>query len=446
MATDAGEDERLSSPLPGETGAMSSVMLRLIQHRVIRNAGAMGVVQLVNYATTFLVLIRLTRVLGLTTYGVVAFSVGIVQVLSIVLDLGFTLSATQHISVHRDDKAFVARYVGAVLVVKLAVFMIGACVVALFAATTDKYAAYSLVFVLSLLPLLGQALQPVWFFQGIERMRFVTIFIVIAKLSFVILVWLLVRVESDYLWVPVADGVAQLSAAGTALYLIYRVGYRIARPSLGEVAVALRQTSGFFVSRLSAAAYSYSGVLLLGMVSTPANVAVYALAEQLYRGLHSLFAPVVQALYPYMAREHDFVLLRRVALACIGIALVGGIVGHFLAPVVIPKVLGAKWSASVSILDVFLVAITVHVAAMMSGYPLAAALGRLEVANRSVVYGALIYVALAGLSVLFKVASPVVFAWLLVVSEAYVLLHCAMQMWPAAHRRALVRVAEQQVA
>ena len=87
---------------------MSSGMKRLCQHRVIRNAGAMGVVQLVNYGSTFLVLIRLTRVLGLTTYGVVAFSVGIVQVLSIVLDLGFTLSATQHISVHRDDKAFVA--------------------------------------------------------------------------------------------------------------------------------------------------------------------------------------------------------------------------------------------------------------------------------------------------------------------------------------------------
>ena len=425
---------------------MSSGMKRLCQHRVIRNAGAMGVVQLVNYGSTFLVLIRLTRVLGLTTYGVVAFSVGIVQVLSIVLDLGFTLSATQHISVHRDDKAFVARYTGAVLVVKLVVFLIGACFVALFAATTDKYAAYSLLFILSLLPLLGQALQPVWFFSGIERMRFVTIFMIVAKLSFVVLVWLFVRVEGDYLWVPVADGIAQLSAATTALYLIYRVGYRISRPALSDITVALHQTSGFFVSRLSAAAYSYSGVVLLGLVSTPSKVAVYALAEQLYRGMHALFSPVVQALYPYMAREHDFVLLRRVALTCIGIALFGGILGHFLAPVVIPKVLGAKWNASLSVLDVFLVAITVHVAAMMSGYPLAAALDRLDVANRSVVFGALIYIALAGLSVVFHGASPVRFAWLLVISEAYVLLHCATQMWPAAHRRAHVRLVERQVA
>jgi PST family polysaccharide transporter len=419
---------------------------RLSRHRVVRNAGAMGLVQLVNYGSTFLVLVRLTRVLGLTTYGVVAFSVGIVQVLSIVLDLGFTLSATQHISVHRDDKPFVARYAGAVLAVKLVVFVLGAAVVALFAATTSKYAPYSLLFILSLLPLLGQALQPVWFFTGIERMRFVTIFMVVAKLSYVVLVWLLVRVEGDYLWVPAADGIAQLSAAATGLYLIYRVGYRITVPAMSDIVVAVRQTSGFFVSRLSAAAYSYSGVVLLGMVSTPANVAVYALAEQLYRGMHALFSPVVQALYPYMARERDFVLLRRIALACVGVALIGGITGHFLAPLLITKVLGAKWSASLGVLDVFLVAITVHVAAMMSGYPLAAALDRLDVANRSVVYGALIYVLLAGLSVVAKLASPVTFAWLLVLSEAYVLVHCAVQMWPAAHRRALVRVMERRVA
>jgi hypothetical protein len=120
----------------------------------------------------------------------------------------------------------------------------------------------------------------------------------------------------------------------------------------------------------------------------------------------------------------------------------GGIVGFFLAPVLIPRVLGAKWTASISVLNVFFVAITVHVAAMMSGYPLAAALGRLDVANRSVVYGALIYLALASLSVVFHAASASMFAWLLVVSEAYVLAHCAIAMWPAAHRRAITPVAE----
>ncbi len=411
-----------------------AALRRLARHRVARNAGALGLVQVANYASSFLVLVYLTRVLGVETYGVVAFAVGITQVLSVVLDLGFAMSATQWIAAHREDEARLARFTGAVLVLKAAALALGAVPLVAYAVGTTKYAAHAPIFVLALLPLAGHALQPVWFFQGIERMRFVTVFVVLAKLSFVALVALLVRTEADYLWVPVADGIAQGLAAAVGLALIPRVGHRVRRPRREDLREALRMTSGFFVSRLAQTAQTNAGVLVLGLVAAPSLVALYALAEQLYRAMHSAFAPVVHALYPHMARTRDVVLLFKVTLGCLAVAAVGSTAGHLLGPTVIPPLLGEEWRAALPVLDVFFVAIVVHVLVLMTGYPLAAAVGRLDVANRSVTIGAVLHLAVAGALVAAGRATPSAFAWLLVLSEAYLLLHCAIVLVPAARR------------
>lgn len=423
---------------------MRSFLERLSRHRVARNAGAMGAIQLVNYGAAFVVLILLTRTLSIEIYGLVAFSIGIVQVLSVVLDLGFTLSVTPQISAARDDRDFVARLTGAVLVLKLAALALGALAVVAYASFTVKYAEHAALIVLTVLPLLGHALQPLWFFFGIEQMRYLTMFVVVAKVIFLALVWALVREDGDYLWVPLADGIAQLGAAVFALALVYRVGYRIALPRLQDLLAALRNTGGFFASRLASSAYSSSGVLILAMVSTPAAVAIYALPEQLYRAMHAVFAPVVQALYPYMAKEQDFALLRRVTSACAGLAALGAVAGHFLAPHIIPAVFGQKWHAALPVLDVFLVAITVHVLAMMWSYPLAAALGRTDVANSAVICGALLYLVLAAPLVVLGSASPTALAKLMVVSELYIVVHCMAVLLPASRKLRTQRLLQQQ--
>ena len=403
-------------------------------HRVTRNASALVVVQLSNYITPFLVLVYLTRTLGVETYGVVAFSISMTQMAFVVLDLGFTLSATQKISVWRDKKRVVARFIGAVFYVKSVAFLLVASVLITYAMTTEKYEDYYVLFLLSLLPLLGTCFQPVWFFSAIERMKYLTIFLVLAKVLSLVLVLTLVSDEADYFWVPVADGIAQLTAATIALVLLHRVGYHIAAPRWRDVKYALRMTPGFFVSRLSATVYLSSGVFLLGLFSTPAAVALYALAEQIYRGIQSVFAPIVQAIYPYMAKEKDLVLLGKVTLGILGVAVAGAVVGYLVTPYVIPWLFGTAFDGAIPVVNVFLLAITIHVLTVMSGYPLAAALGRLDVANRSVVYGSVIYILGAVGLLAADRASPIAYAWLMIGAESYVLVHRALALWPDAYR------------
>jgi PST family polysaccharide transporter len=196
-------------------------------------------------------------------------------------------------------------------------------------------------------------------------------------------------------------------------------------------------TFGFLISRLAGTAYMSSGVLILGLFSTPAAVAAYSLAEQCYRAMTSAFNPIVQALYPHMAKEKNLLLLGKVTMGCAMLAVFGAVLGYILAPHLIPLVFGKSWDGVIPVLNVFFMAITVDVLNALSGYPLGAALGNLKVANRTAVYGAIVYLLVAGVLLILRWDTPVAFAWLTIVSLAYVLAHRAFVLGPAIyHARA----------
>ena len=404
-------------------------------HRVTQNAVALIALQIVNYIVPLLVLIHLTHVLGVERYGVVAFSIGLVQFSSMFLDFGFTLSATQKISVWRFKKKYVSRLIGSIFLIKFFILFFVATSLILYSFLSVKYASHANLFLLSLVPIIGLGFQLDWFFIGIEQMHYITIFSIIGKFIFVFLVMLLVSNERDYLWVPVANGLAQISALLVSFCLLYRLGYHIARPRQRDIFYTLKVTSGFFIARLSVTTYMNSGVVLLGLFSTPTAVATYSMAEQLYRALQSVFAPVVQAIYPYMAIQKNISLFFKVAISCVSVALIGAIFGYFLVPRVVPFFLGAEWISSIiPILNIFFVAIIVHVMAVMSGYPLAVAVDRVDVANISVICGSFIYILCASILIPLNRATPSTFAILMIISEFYVLVHRSIMLWPLAYR------------
>ena len=75
----------------------------------------------------------------------------------------------------------------------------------------------------------------------------------------------------------------------------------------------------------------------------------------------------------------------------------------------------------------------------MSGYPLGAALGRIGMANRSVVHGSLIYVAGAVGLLIAGRANLIAYVWLMLGVESYVYLHRALMLWPEVYRFHILR-------
>ena len=149
---------------------------------LIENFFSLYFLQLASYVLPLITLPYLVRVLGPEKFGLIAFAQAFIQYFMLLTDFGFNLSATREISIHREDKNKISRIFVSVFIVKLLLLLIAAIIIAIIVNSFDKFSSDKIVFYLTSLSIIGWVMFPQWFFQGIENMKFVTLFNISAKL------------------------------------------------------------------------------------------------------------------------------------------------------------------------------------------------------------------------------------------------------------------------
>ena len=98
------------------------------ERQVIRNAGALVLIQLATYLLPLITMPYLVRTLGLDKYGLVAYAQALNGYFVILTDFGFAYSATRSISVSRHDPDEKCRIASAVIVIRLALLAVSAVI------------------------------------------------------------------------------------------------------------------------------------------------------------------------------------------------------------------------------------------------------------------------------------------------------------------------------
>ncbi|WXL27257.1 oligosaccharide flippase family protein [Ectopseudomonas mendocina] len=384
--------------------------------------------QIANAILPFVLIPYLTRTLGLSLYGVVALGMAIVQLACVLTDFGFNLSATHRIASNFENTLLVRKIASAVSICKLVLLIpIVAFIYFFLSFQEQSYGGNSHYFWLLLIPIIGQTFQPIWLFQGIERMGYISLCLVLARSSYVLLTLLWVTSSSDYLWVAVANGVAQLAAASIATLFMFRLGYWPIWPGIRFIRETFNQSVEFFWSRAAVATYTAGGAFYLGLVAGPTAVAYYSAAEQLYKGAQALFQPLSQALYPYMTKTRDTKLFFRILKIVVLLSILGLIVGLLIGEWFLVLLFGSEYSHSFPILAVFMVAFCITMPSILLGYPFLGALGDNRSANLSVIYGGLLQVVILFIIYLVGWTSEVVVVGSVMSVEVFVLAYRAFK-------------------
>jgi PST family polysaccharide transporter len=363
---------------------------------VFVNARALLIIQVANQLLPLVLIPYLARTLGAATYGVVSYGLSIVAMAAILTDYGFNLSATLQISKARDDVVQVNKLVGAIFACKVLLSLIASAIVVVYAFGTFKYAKHVDFLLLLVIPIIAQAFQPVWFFQGIEKMGYIAWFTLASRVLYVAFVFGFVTQASDYYLLAVANGASQLMALGLSLMFMFKENYRPKWPGLRYCIDTLKASTPFFWSRAAVSTYTAGGALFLGLYGNPIQVAYYAAAEQLYKGGQSLFAPLAQALYPNLARTQNFSLLFRILKGAVVVCIGGIAFGVFAGKWLIALLFGSTFQGSYVVLLIFLMTLTVNTPSVLLGYPLLGALGQASKANKSVMIAGILQVVLLG--------------------------------------------------
>ena len=361
--------------------------------KLVKNAGALYLLQGVNVLAPFMVIPFLTRMLSVNQFGIVMIAFAVLQICFVITDYGFSLSATYEISEKGNDVRGINEVLGDVFTAKIPLIIV-ALILLLLLTLHPSYSGYKEIFYAGIIAVIVQAFQPLWFFHGIQKMFFYSVYMSLSKIIYVLLVLLLVRGGGDGWLVIMSWSIANLCGMAVALASISHLGYSIKLSSVGKAIKLLKDGSQFFWSRVGVASYTAAASLLVGMSSLH-QAAMYSASEQIYKGSQAFTTPVNQALYPYMAKEKNWNFFFKVIFLITILLAMGACVVGFFGGEIIFIVFGEGYEEAEPILMVFLLIGIVNYLASSFGYPASAALGRVDIANKTVIFGALFFIVMA---------------------------------------------------
>jgi PST family polysaccharide transporter len=190
------------------------------------------------------------------------------------------------------------------MIIKIGLIFLAFLILLIVVKNFTRFSVDAQVYYLSFGIVIGQALFPDWFFQGIEKMKFVTIINILAKVIFTVLVFVLIKEQSEYLLVPLFNSLGFIIAGLFGLFLsIKHVNYK--RPSFSLILRLISDSSSLFVSNFATMLYTYGNVFILGIFTGNTITGIYSSMEKLITAIKNMYIPFYQALYPWLTNQSD---------------------------------------------------------------------------------------------------------------------------------------------
>jgi O-antigen/teichoic acid export membrane protein len=280
---------------------------------LVENFTFLSVLQVSNLVLFIITIPYLFRVLGSKAYGLVVFAQSIVYFFSIFINFGFNLTATRDISVFRDDKSKIAEIVSTVLTIKMMFFLVSLIFMTLFTFAIPPLRENRLLFMFSMLAGLSEALYPVWYFQGIEKMKYITFINVTTRILATVLIFVIITRPSDYVIFPLILGIGTVTGAVIALIVVFRrhlVRFRL--QTMSTLKSYFYDNVLYFLSNVSTQIYVNANKIIVGAFLGMVEVAYYDVAEKVINILKVPYSLLGQTLFPKVSRDKNIQFINRI--------------------------------------------------------------------------------------------------------------------------------------
>ncbi len=269
--------------------------------REIKDVIYLVALQGLTYVAPLIVFPYLMKVLGAEKFGIIGFSLSINQYLMLLVDFGFNFSATKKIAQAKENKEEINKIFSATLWSKIGLLIISFFVLLIFAFFIPKFSIYSTTMLIMFLMVVANAFSFVWLFQGLGKIKIISIINIISKLSILPLTFILIKSPNDYNKAALIQSLVYILGSCISITVIISNKYvtewlKILRIRIIE---EIKDAYPIFLSNAASSIYTALFVIILGYFSSPVEVGKYTAAEKIMRGFCFLiFTPVSLAFYP----------------------------------------------------------------------------------------------------------------------------------------------------
>ncbi|RAI95112.1 oligosaccharide flippase family protein [Algoriphagus yeomjeoni] len=271
----------------------------LIKNKSIQNFLFLAIIQSSNILITIISMPLLIQGIGVDQFGLVNLALSIIILLNIMVGFGYNLSAPRAVAVNQNDKTALSHLVSNIFSAKvlLAVFATLLVLVGIFGLNLFK--GYQIILLYSVLLLFSEATLPLWFFQGMEKMKLISIANILSKLLFLMGIVLFIHKPDQSKWVNFMMGFSGLFINLFILAYIHTfLQIRFYRPQFSAIWASLKENVLFFFSNLTGYISINGGLIIFSFFAGAETLGMFSLAERVVMVLRLFPAIIIQAIFP----------------------------------------------------------------------------------------------------------------------------------------------------
>ena len=312
------------------------ILRRTLASPLFKNLLSLSAIKGFDYIVPLILIPFLFRTLGVEMFGLVYFAQAFIGYFMAFTQFGFNFYTTHYIASNISDAQKTREAFWSVISAKLAFAAAAFAAMAAIVFRFEAFHAHREVYFLYFGIVAGEALFPSWFFQAVEKMKFITYITLSARTLTMVPMFFVVKGPED-VWIPplcYSLGSLLSGAIGIAVaHIKFGMAFRFA--GIGQIWKHIRGSSPFALVNLCNTLQAESGTFLLGLVGGNAATGVYSAARKLVDAYNAVIQPIQIAMYPYMIKRKNLGLFWKIFFAASAASAVFATIAIAFAPLII---------------------------------------------------------------------------------------------------------------
>lgn len=271
---------------------------------LVANFGYLSLLQVASYIFPLVTIPYLARVIGVDSFGKIAFASAVVVWFQTVADWGFNFTATRDVAKNRDDREKVSEIFSNVFWARMLLMLVSFTLLMTAIYIVPKFYENKTILLITFLLIPGHILYPDWFFQAIERMKYITILNILSKLLFTLLIFVFIKEKSDFILQPLFTTLGYIVSGIIAMYLItVKWKIKIKFPQFKDILQIIKGSTNVFINNITPNLFNSFSIILLGFWGGPVANGLLDASRKFTSIAHQFVNIISRTFFPFLSRK-----------------------------------------------------------------------------------------------------------------------------------------------
>lgn len=271
------------------------------QSKLVENIFSMVSLRALEYVLSFILVPYLLIVLGPEKMGAIVFSQSVMVYLVLISSYGFNLTAPRALA--SSDSSNYAHIFSLYMYGSIVLGVVSTIILVL-GGILYQYLGYYLdlpLYIATYTAVIGNIIFPIWFFQGIQEMRYITILNLIGRFICLLGIFILVKGPNDYIVAALFQSCTPCIAGIISLIILTRRFKSLwTVPSFNSLVKIYKEGWLIFLSTITINLYTTTSIIILGSLTNNMVVGYYSAADKLLGCIRRMVSAINDAVYPHV--------------------------------------------------------------------------------------------------------------------------------------------------